>query len=180
MKSSLTEAAFQNRLVRMLPARAKRVMIGCVAGVLALCAVGILLPAFTPASNCGGNSAALTACRSVAICFQLAAVDHRNRPVAVGEMTAAELAEFGAPHGLNWLHDSTVLVTAAKVSVGEAGGREVIAVCNRAYDNVPRRWLIRAPFTHAVAYADGSTGLISPDEFRRLDLTRFLDVKLIR
>jgi hypothetical protein len=67
------------------------------------------------------------------------------------------------------LGDARILV-APEVVVGVPPGKTVVAVCDTPFDNVPRRWIEKASPTHAVAYADGSAGLLTLDEFRRLDL----------
>lgn len=59
-------------------------------------------------------------------------------------------------------------------------GRQVVAVCDKPFDNVPRRFFGKAPLTHAIAFADGTTGLISSEEFSKLDLAGFVDVKAIQ
>jgi hypothetical protein len=52
-----------------------------------------------------------------------------------------------------------------------ATNREIVIVCQRRYDNVPTPapWnLFHNTPAHAVGYSDGTTGLISPEEFDSL------------
>src|SRR5262245_12255001 len=62
----------------------------------------------------------------------------------------------------------------------ERDGRLIVAVCDTDFDNVPQPTLWnaykRTP-AHAVAYADGTRGLISPKQFRKLDLSGFIPAK---
>jgi hypothetical protein len=44
---------------------------------------------------------------------------------------------------------------------------------------MPQRIFGRAPVTHAVAYAIGEIGLISPKEFARLNLSGFSDLQML-
>ena len=149
-----------------------------IAAALVLCGA-FFLPALTRPSNCGGNSAALSACKSVAVCIRLIAAERGDGPVSIGGLRAAEREHFKQVAGLNWLGGARILVT-PEIRGGQPSGKEIIAVCDRAFDNVPRRRLGKAPLTHAVAYADGSTALMSIDEFQRVDLSRFVDVRAIQ
>ncbi|HWY76424.1 MAG TPA: hypothetical protein VN281_12440 [Verrucomicrobiae bacterium] len=144
-----------------------------------LAGAALLLPAFMPATNCGGNSAALSACKGILLSFRIASGDHGDKPVSIADLNRADRENFRFIAGLSWLPDSKILVTSGPVLVGEMQSKEIVAVCNHPFDNVPQRFLGKAPMSHAVAYTDGSTGLISVDEFARLDLKGFLDVKSI-
>jgi len=63
--------------------------------------------------------------------------------------------------------------------VDPTADKQIIVVCDRAYDNVPQRMFGRSPRAHAVAYSTGDTGLISPEEFARLDLSGFMDLQTL-
>jgi hypothetical protein len=63
--------------------------------------------------------------------------------------------------------------------VDTAADKRIIMVCDHPYDNVPQRIFGRAPMAHAVAYSTGETGLISPEEFGRLNLSRFIDLQTL-
>jgi hypothetical protein len=156
---------------------------GKLATTLAVCIVivvgtGALIVPALQGSNCGRNSAALTACRHVAICIQQIDEERKNGPFAIEELSESERGRFTDISGLDWLRNAKVLV-ACEIHLATQRSKEIIAVCNRPYDNVPQRIFGKSPLTHAVAYADGSTGLISIEEFRRLDLSKFVDVTTI-
>jgi hypothetical protein len=139
------------------------VLVG-VPSALVLCAV-LLLPALTPGSNCGGNAAALAACKSIFVGFQLISYERGEKTISILDLTPAEREYFKQIPGLSWLGDSKILVTTKPISTNQQLGREVLAVCNKPFDNVPRRMFGKAPLTHAVVYTDGSTDLLSLDEF---------------
>ena len=136
-----------------------------------------LLPSFVRSSNCGGNSAAIAACKSASLNLVLATTE-RGIPVSAPNLTDAEREYFRHLSGLSWLGTATVLVAMGPVTA-DREKRELLAVCSKPYDNVPQRLIGKAPLTHAVAYSDGSSGLISIENFRKLDLTKFVDVKML-
>jgi hypothetical protein len=113
-------------------------------------------------------------------CFRLIGSERGDRPVSIAELSRAEREYFKQVSGLSWLGQTRVLISPTRVGVGGATGSVVIAACERPFDNVPRRMFGKAPLTHAIGYADGSTGLISVDEFQRLDLSGFVDVRSIQ
>ena len=52
--------------------------------------------------------------------------------------------------------------------------------CDTAFDNIPRRVFGKAKPTYAVARADESTALLTSEEFMRLDLSGFVDLRNLR
>src|SRR5215831_13652174 len=139
----------------------------------------MVLPFLARPTNCGGNSAALAACKDIMLSFQTVSLDRGAKPVSITNLSGPEREYFRLVAGLSWLPDSKVLISAGPVALGQERAREIVAVCDTSFDNVPRRVFGRAPFTHAVGYSDGSVGLISVQEFRHLDLSRFIDVRTI-
>jgi hypothetical protein len=137
------------------------------------------LPFLARASNCGGNSAALNACHSIVVCMQLISAERSDGPVSVTSLTTSEREYFKQIAGLNWLPHSRVLVTTSTVGIASEHASNIVAVCDQPFDNVPRHFFGKAPLTHAVAYENGRTGLIPPEQFQRLDLSRFTDVRTI-
>jgi hypothetical protein len=142
-------------------------------------AAAMLLPLLALPSNCGGNSAALSACRSVVLAFQTVALDRGHIPFRVADLNESERENFRSPTGMSWLPGAKVLVTSEQVRISHGQPRKIIAVCDRAYDNVPQRRFGHSPMTHAVAYSDGSVGLIPVPDFQRADFSRFVDVMTI-
>ena len=58
--------------------------------------------------------------------------------------------------------------------------KHIVAVWNRAYNNIPQPTLwngYKKTPAHAVTYSDGSAGLISPAAFEQLDLSDFISAK---
>ena len=157
-----------------------RTVLTIVVGVLIL-SEAAFMTFVVQSSNCGGNSAALVACGDVLTCLRLTSADRGDQPVSIGQLTSTERERFNQVAGLSWITPSaTVLVSPAQVGGDQPRRREIIAVCDTPFDNVPRRRFGKAPLTHAVAYADGSTGLISVREFRQLDLSKFVDIRIIQ
>lgn len=148
------------------------------AAVPLICAA-LLLPMLARPTNCGGNSAALAACRDIALSFRVIALEHGDRPVLMASLTPEEKENFRHVAGLSWLPGSRILVAQGPIVVRERPPKEILAVCDHPFDNVPRRFVGKSPPTHAVAYSDGSTGLISIEEFRRADFSGFVDVTTI-
>jgi hypothetical protein len=74
----------------------------------------------------------------------------------------------------HWLDSARFLVALQAIQADGGGHCRVIVACDTPYRNVPRPWFGLAPPTHAVAYSDGTSGLISPDEFAALDLSKFV------
>ncbi len=145
---------------------------------VALCGA-ILLPGLARPSNCGGNSAALSACRMVALNFRIISLDRGEKPVSVAELTDSERGYFKQVGGLNWLGDARILVTTVPVS-DDQKQRCIVAICDTPFDNVPQKLFGKAPLTHAVAYSDESYALISIEEFQKLDLSGFVDVRTVQ
>ncbi len=141
-------------------------------GTVAIAMVGLL-----HGSNCGGNSAALAICdvccgilgewelRNPGEAFRYGHVDPgtRERLAALGDSPFTRSARF--------------LIKADEFRIDSARPGQVVLVCDRPYDNVPDYFLWRSPMAHAVGYSTGKTGLISPEEFSRLDLNGFVDVR---
>lgn len=136
----------------------------------------IVLPAFVTASNCGGNSAALSSCRHILIMNELAGgtnggvFDLERLEPAEQTILLASAANHWTPGAGYWLQTN---------GLGNASGKQIAVVCDRAYDNVPQPtiWnLYRRNAAHAVGYSDGTTGLITPAEYNRLDRQPFMSL----
>ena len=162
----------------MQPGRNRKVVI---AGLLALATVAtgaLVLPALAPPSNCGGNSAALSACRKYGMTIRVAAANN-NGEFEVSKLSDSDQKDMLEITANHWIRDATFLIKGSKFKT-ETDRKHVVAVWNRSYDNVPQPaiwngWK-RTP-AHAVTYSDGSGGLISPIEFADLDLSGFVDTR---
>lgn len=159
----------------------KRVMLyGAVfvGGVLMLGTV--TLPFLARSSNCGGNSAALNACRSVHLSFRVIASENDADSVSIASLTPADREQFNCVMGLGWIGDAKILVSSRPLQLSNARSNVLLAVCDAPYDNVPQRRWFKTPPRHAAIYEDGTTALLSTEQFRRLDLTGFVDVRSLQ
>lgn len=140
---------------------------------------GALLPLLAGRSNCGGNSAALAACRGYITVLHVWAVDHPDQSFHYDQADEQTRQHFLRLPGASWIRSARLLARLDDLRVDSAAEKKIIMVCDRAYNNVPQRIFGRSPMAHAVAYATGETGLISPDEFARLDLHGFTDLQVL-
>ncbi len=143
-------------------------------GFCALCSLmflGLMAPAAARSSNCGGNSAALVQCQHIAIRVLLEAAEHRFDAFNWSKDARDEISSLRLQH---WTKSANYLVR-TKIAP-DASELTIVAVRNPAFGNVPRPtvWnFYRHNQAHAAGYLDGTTGLISPEEFRHLDLGSF-------
>jgi len=64
-----------------------------------------------------------------------------------------------------------------------ASENTIVVVCDQPFGNVPKPSpanFYRLNLAHAVGYLSGTNGLISPDEFRRLDLKDYVNVATLK
>jgi hypothetical protein len=135
---------------------------------------------FYQSTNCGGNTAALFACKMVGLtaCTSSSDASDTFNLQALQTEERAEISRFADYH---WTTGAHYLLRTNFVL--HATPRQIIVVCEHRYSNVPQPnfWnLHRKTPAHAVAYSDGSTGLISPAEFKKLDLSGFLDIARLK
>jgi hypothetical protein len=138
----------------------------------------MVLPAMKR-SNCGGNSAALAACKGYVTVLQLWAADHHGLRFRYGEADSETKQHLRSLPGAAWIRSARLLARLEDVRVDATADRRIIMVCDRPYDNVRRRIFGRSAMAHAVAYSTGETGLISPQEFAGLDVTGFVDLQAL-
>ena len=137
-----------------------------------------LSPVCFRASNCGGNSAALSWIASIAMEARLgvlSAPDHSFAFTAPDMEQRQTLMKLSRCH---WIDHARFLVTTNRVTENDVKARKIIAVCDTPYRNVPRPWFGTAPPTHAAGLADGSHVLISPAEFSALDPGSFAPLEV--
>jgi hypothetical protein len=140
----------------------------------ALLAVGAaVIPSFTYTTNCGGNSAALTAVSTYANLARAEAMDSPDYTFRVTSATPQQREQLAHLPGASWLRRARFLVSTTPVAA-ESAVRRIIVVCDTPYTNVPRRWFGSAPPSHAAGFSDGGIGLISPAEFAALDRSSFV------
>lgn len=146
-----------------------------VSAVIVLVAGALVLPSLNR-TNCGGNSAALAACRAYITLLRTWSADHPGEAFRLDRADTETLHDLSHLPGTEDLRAARLLAARDDVRIDPAAGKRIIMVCDHAFDNVPRRWWGRAPMTHAAAYSTGEVGLITPQEFARLDTTNFVDL----
>jgi hypothetical protein len=143
---------------------------------IVLVAAGLVVPAMKR-SNCGGNSAALAACKAYITVLQLWSADHEGQSFHFDQADTAARQELGRLPGALWIRSARLLARLDDVRMDAAADKRIIMVCDHPYGNVPQRTFGKSPMAHAVAYSTGETGLISPEQFARLDLSGFVDLQ---
>ena len=150
-----------------------------VAALLIAVAVTVfaILPAASRATNCGGNTAALSACRSYILTLELWEGQHPETIFDLDSISEDIRRDVSHLPGASWLHSGRLMARRTLGKLDSKGRKEVILVYEKPHNNVPRVTFGHAPMMHAVAFSTGETGLITPEEFARLDLTGFVDLK---
>jgi len=125
-------------------------------------------------SNCGGNSGAMNVCKEYSITIRLIQMDLTN------EFNLLELAPTNKAIAANaaqshWIPNANFLI---KTNIDfKNPGNELAIVCATVFDNIPQPTFWnghRKTPAHAVGYLDGRTELISPKDFKVLDLSSFV------
>lgn len=156
--------------------RRKRVILWSTFSVCVFVLLGMLVPLVGARSNCGGNSAALAQCGLLAMRTRVEASEGSFQPQQWSQYGRDEVVRINLKLA-HWTVPATYLVRTNLTT--KAADKTVVAVCDTPFENVPKPtiWnLYRKNAAHAVGYVDGSKGLITPDEFSKLDLTNFVDV----
>ncbi len=154
----------------------KRLLVVCCTALSVIVVAGILLPAMK-SSNCGGNSAAMAAVRSAGAAVSLVLSERDQDRLDLASLESSERKYFDQIAGLSWLGDGTVLVN-PRVDFTSTN-EFLMAVCDRAYRNVPQKLIGKSPPTHAALFSDRGAILISVEEFDHLDLSGFIDVRTL-
>jgi hypothetical protein len=158
----------------------RKVILVCFfSALLALIAAGFLLPALARRSNCGGNSAALAACKGYVTVLQLWAAGNDNKSFDFSSADVETQRRCLKLPGASWIRSARLLAKIQNVKIDPAAEKQVILVCDQPFNNVPQKFWGKAPFSHAVAYSTGESALISPEEFSRLNLSGFVDLQAL-
>ena len=126
-------------------------------------------------SNCGGNSAALSHVGSISLFAILASRERPDQSFMFTKLTETEQHDLADQVRSDWIRSARFLVTSRELEFPPLE-RYPVVVCDTPYRNVPERTFGLAPPTHAVAYSDGITGLISPEEYAALVQNDFIDL----
>ena len=98
----------------------------------------------------------------------------------IERLTANDRSCLAELPGRNWLRKAHYLVRVGDIRAAKTiHSRTIVIVADYPYDNVPERIIGHAPLAHAVGYSTSETGLISVQEFSRLDLTQFVDLNTL-
>jgi hypothetical protein len=143
--------------------------------VFAVVAFGTFLPMTSRRTNCGGNSAAMAACSDVGAALAWITSERGTNTLHLATLSEAERKEFKSIAGLSWLGNATVLIN-PRVDF-DSTNDVVLAICNRAYRNVPQKLIGQAPPTHAALIHNRGVVLLPVEEFNRLNLDGFVNVR---
>lgn len=138
--------------------------------------VGALLPALRLPSNCGGNTAASSACRAYVLAARISISDRSDSAFnfeTAAEDDRTEMLDRLRRKSRTWLRNAGFYVRMGEFAVGPDAPKEIVVMCATPFDNVPQRRFGRAPMAHAVGYSNGKCGLISPEDFSQLELSEF-------
>lgn len=166
----LVSALFAQETESIAMKRSLAIIIGVTA--FAGVAVSYLKPTSLSMSNCGGNSAALSQVRGMASFVRAHALDHPSPEGFLASLTLEERDELADLAMNHWIPRARFLVSIQPLpSVGAPP--LLLAVCDTPFTNQPQRG--SAP-SHAAAYSDGSTRLLSPSDYLALDRTGLVEI----
>ncbi len=137
--------------------------------------LGTLLPALSRTSNCGGNTAALAICNNCVLSLYLASGDE-TKPFNINSLSAEKKAEIVKSIEDHWNLGANFFVR-TNVPLRDIR-RQILVVCDQPFNNVPQPTLwngFKQTPKHAVGYSDGNTGLITPTQFKELNLSEFIE-----
>lgn len=149
---------------------------GLLAGPVWFC---VFAPLLAQPSNCGGNTAALGACKMYIVNARFAAFDNGGDVFNIDMDPESEIEwmlEMLRSRSDTWMGDAGFYVRTGDVVVGKHAPRTILVIGGKPFRNVPQRRFGCAPATYAVGYADGEIDLITPAEFASLDLSRFRSI----
>ena len=129
-------------------------------------------------SNCGGNSAAKNVCYLVSIEARILAdeMDNKFDFYRLNEEQVKSLSDAALTR--HWTPNAKYLLRKGPVSLG-TNTHEVVVVCDTAYGNVPQPsiWnLHRRTLRHAVCYSDGTSGWLTPSQYKDLNQAQFFEL----
>ncbi len=144
--------------------------------LVALVGVGLILPAIITVTNCGGNSAALSQVKGIFLIAQASTREASDTSFAWSGLDPDARASLAMYTHLRWSRNARFLVYTGPIAWDDTQSSRPIVICDTPFNNVPRHWFWSAPMTHAAAFTDGSTRLMSVGEYARLDLNDYIAV----
>ncbi|HEY1053210.1 MAG TPA: hypothetical protein VGE39_25745 [Prosthecobacter sp.] len=124
-------------------------------------------------TNCGGNNAAGNQAQSIAMIARWAVIEEPDHPFQFSTASPQRREELEKLARSHWACRARFLVSTLPLTEPAELPRRIIVVCDTPFRNVPKQWF-QAPPTHAAAYSDGTSGLISVAEFAALDRSKFV------
>jgi hypothetical protein len=131
------------------------------------------------ATNCGGNNAARNYVREYALMMIMFADESPTQEFSLASATVLQRGELATgPSGWGVSHGD-ILICTKPLGLDPSISRRIIVACNRPFTNVPQYAFHSAPRSHAVAFSDGSTALLSESGFAAIDRASFIAVSEI-
>jgi hypothetical protein len=158
--------------------KATWIVCGCLA-TIAMTA-GVLPLVLARSSNSGGNSAALNNCKLILVYAKLSAGTNSFLPNA-SLMSVEERNQFFKLSENHWTGEAQYWVRTNGLNL--ASLTQIVVFCEQEFDNVPQPTFFnlykRTP-AYAVGFADGSTRLIAPPDFARLNKNDFAPLSALK
>ena len=129
-------------------------------------------------SNCGGNSAAASNCRMMALDVRVESSES-NDVFNIQHISQDCRDDLGRLSSNMWTAGAKYLLRSGTIRTGQ-GTHEIVVVCDTPYGNVPQptiRNLHHRTLRHAAGYSDGSIGWLTPAEFAGLNKSNFCEIK---
>jgi len=132
------------------------------------------MPAIPLTTNCGGNTAARNYVHVVAFTMIMVADESPEKQFVIASAAPEELKVL-ASSTVGWgVREGDIRISTKPLHLDDKSPRQIIAVCDRPFTNVPQYMFRRAAPSHAVAFSDGSTALVSAREYAALDRGSFV------
>ena len=117
----------------------------------------------------------MAACSSVEAVLRLISWEREQKKIDLDALKQSEREYFDQVAGLNWLGGAKVFVR-TRVEL-DSTNQLVLAVCDQAFRNVPQKMFGEAPPTHAALILNRGVVLLPVEEFNRLNLDGFVNVR---
>lgn len=147
------------------------ILSGTLAGAAVIALIGF--PLLARPSNCGGNTAALYNCKQI-LTYARMFGDTNTFPPDANQMPPEERDEFFKLGKNHWTGVAQYWVRTN--GWDSRNHTQIVVFCEKAFGNVPQPTLgnlyTRNP-AHAVGFANGTAGLISPGAFAQIDKNDF-------
>ncbi len=168
-----------NLLRRISSKKSKLILFSCFILILLAIILAIIIPQLISYSNCGGNSAALAACKQSSLIMIYESKE-------TGKINIEKISDNGKQALARALIDNSWINAEFYLKKGDIKlsdkkkHPEIIIVCDTMYDNVPQPTIYnfykKTP-RHAAGLSDYSTKLINGDEFSRINLKEYISAK---